>query len=129
MADEFDILDIVYDAVKSAGTDLIIYQRRSLTGEKNDHIVINCLDFNEKEVTGSTPVYVNIFIRHFENGMADEDRMKEVKRKVREALDNIEKFVPAGMYYEFEVAFSGGLGEAKEGFECLTIRLNLIIEK
>ena len=47
MADEFDIIDYVYDAVVAANTGLTVYKDRSITGEANNHIVINHLNLNE----------------------------------------------------------------------------------
>ena len=38
--DEFDAVDIVYDAVAAAGTDIVIYKDASEAGVTNEHIVI-----------------------------------------------------------------------------------------
>lgn len=45
--DEFDAVDIVYDAVAAAGTDIVIYKDASEAGVTNEHIVINHLQLNE----------------------------------------------------------------------------------
>ena len=44
--DEFDAVDIVYDAVAAAGTDIVIYKDASEAGVTNEHIVINHLQLN-----------------------------------------------------------------------------------
>ena len=41
--DEFDAVDIVYNAVAAAGTDVMIYKDKSEAGLTNEHIVIKCL--------------------------------------------------------------------------------------
>ena len=41
MADEFDMIDLVYNCVELANTGLIIYKDNSITGEAENHIVIN----------------------------------------------------------------------------------------
>lgn len=41
MADEFDVLDIVTEAVESAGAGLTVYQGNSAKDEKLEHIVVN----------------------------------------------------------------------------------------
>ena len=45
--DEFDAVDIVYNAVAAAGTDVMIYKDKSEAGLTNEHIVINHLQLNE----------------------------------------------------------------------------------
>ena len=44
--DEFDAVDIVYDAVAAAGTDVMIYKDKSEAGFTNEHIVINHLQYD-----------------------------------------------------------------------------------
>lgn len=127
MADEFDILDIVYNAIESVG--LTVYKQKSVTGEKNDHVVLTIPARNEFRISKKSPLYVNIFIKNFDNGMLNEDKMKEVKREIRRRLENLERVIPKGMYFEYDVLFSQGLGEAKAGFDCCTIRLDISIQK
>ena len=43
--DEFDAIDIVYNAVATAGTEVPIYKDKSESGVTNEHIVINHLEF------------------------------------------------------------------------------------
>ena len=40
MADQFDIVDIVYDAVEPASTGFILYKDRSADGETKNHITV-----------------------------------------------------------------------------------------
>lgn len=127
MADEFDIIDIVYKAVESVG--LTVYKRKSIAGEKDNHLVLTIPVCNEARILNKSPLYVNIFIRNFNNGMPDEDRMREVKREIRQRLENLESFVPKGMYFEYDILFSQNLGESKAGFDCCTIRLDISIQK
>lgn len=50
MADQFDIVDIVYDAVEPASTGFILYKDRSADGETKNHITVRMLPLNETEV-------------------------------------------------------------------------------
>ena len=46
MADQFDIVDIVYNAVEPASTGFILYKDQSGDGEKRNHITIRSLALN-----------------------------------------------------------------------------------
>ena len=100
MADLFDIIDIIHDAVEKAGTGYKTYKKRSEKGVKVNHIVVNTTGVSTKEyVNKSHAVNVNIFTKPFANGMVDVKTTKAAARKVRESLmKNISH--PAGMYFE-----------------------------
>ena len=49
MADQFDIVDIVYNAVEPASTGFILYKDQSGDGEKRNHITIRSLALNGKD--------------------------------------------------------------------------------
>ena len=87
--DEFDAVDIVYNAVAAAGTDVVIYKDKSEAGVNSEHIVINHLQLNEHDFITKVPVNINIFVPLNDNGMNQRQRMKELKRKVRKSLDSI----------------------------------------
>lgn len=127
MADEFDMVDIVYGAVASATGDLTVYKGPSPTGETKDHITIRTLALHEQTAVNKGPVNINVFIRHKEKGIPNRERMKSVVRRLRDALKNIR--APAGMYWKSRIVWSEPLGEAKGGFDCMNIRLEVITEK
>lgn len=127
MADEFDIVDIVFDAVDMAGTGFVLYKDNSATGESGNHITVRMLVLNNLNAVSKAPVNVNLFVKKKKNGMPDRQTMKTAKRKVVAALKNISP--PAGMYWKSRVVWSEPLGEAKEGFDCTNIRLEVITEK
>lgn len=87
--DEFDAIDIVYNAVAAADTDIVIYKDKSEAGVASEHIVINHLQLNELDFINKVPVNINIFVPLNDNGMNRRQRMKELKRKVRKSLDSI----------------------------------------
>ena len=60
--DEFDAVDIVYNAVAAAGTDVVIYKDKSEAGVNSEHIVINHLQLNELDFINKVPVNINIFV-------------------------------------------------------------------
>ena len=84
--DEFDAVDIVYDAVITAKTNVMIYKDASESGVTNEHIIINHLQLNELDFINKVPVNVNIFVPLNENGMPRRQRMKELRRKVRKSI-------------------------------------------
>ena len=85
----FDAIDIVYNAVAAADTDIVIYKDKSEAGVASEHIVINHLQLNELDFINKVPVNINIFVPLNDNGMNRRQRMKELKRKVRKSLDSI----------------------------------------
>ena len=125
--DEFDAVDIVYDAVITAKTNVMIYKDASESGVTNEHIVINHLQLNELDFINKVPVNVNIFVPLNENGMPRRQRMKELRRKVRKSLDSINS--NDGRCKEVTVIWSVPIPELKEGFSCVNIRLEILIDK
>lgn len=126
MADQFDIVDIVYDVVEPTSTGFVLYKDRSGDGETKNHITIRMLTLNETEVVNKGPVNINVFVKKQANGMPDRQLMKGAVRKVKSALRNI--IPPFGMYWKSRIVWSEPLGEAKEGFDCTNIRFEVKIE-
>ena len=120
--DEFDAVDIIYNAVVAAGTDVMIYKDKSEAGLTNEHIVINHLQLNELDF-----INVNIFVPLNENGMPQRQRMKEIKRKVRKSLDSINS--NDGICKEVTVLWSVPMPDLKEKFACTNIRLEILIDQ
>ena len=125
--DEFDAVDIVYNAVAAAGTDVVIYKDKSEAGVNSEHIVINQLQLNELDFINKVPVNINIFVPLNDNGMNQRQRMKELKRKVRKSLDSINS--SDGVCKEVTVLWSVPMPELKEGFACTNIRLEILIDQ
>ena len=125
--DEFDAVDIIYNAVVAAGTDVMIYKDKSETGLTNEHIVINHLQLNELDFINKVPINVNIFVPLNENGMPQRQRMKEIKRKVRKSLDSINS--NDGICKEVTVLWSVPMPDLKEKFACTNIRLEILIDQ
>lgn len=125
--DEFDAVDIVYDAVAAAVTDVMIRKDRSEAGVIDEHIVINHLQLNELDFINKVPVNINIFVPLNENGMTRRQRMKELKRKVRKSLNSINS--NGGNCKEVTVLWSVPMPDLKEGFACTNIRLEILIDQ
>ena len=147
MADEFDIVDLVFTAAEKANTGLIGYKDNSSTGEKNNHYTVRTTGMETKDFVNKAPVVnVNIFIKKFDNGMTNRSAMRDAVRGIKRALgvklkpaswgDIIadidaeinESIIPIGMYFKAKVVWAEPLGEAKEGFDCTNIRLEVITE-
>ena len=125
--DEFDAVDIVYDAVVDADTDIVIYKDASEAGVTNEHIVINHLQLNELDFINKVPVNVNIFVPLNENGMPRRQRMKELRRKVRKSLDSINS--NDGTCKDMTVLWSVPMPDLIEKFACTNIRLEILIDQ
>lgn len=127
MADEFDVVDVVFEAVKAADTGLILYKDSSDTGERRAHITVRSLIVNEKDYVNKANVNVNVFIPKIDrSGMMNRPDMMSVVRNVKRALRKI--LHPYGMYWESRIVWSEPMGEAKEGFDCTNIRLEVVTE-
>ena len=127
MADLFDIVDFVFAAAEKANTGLIGYKDNSPTGEKNNHYTVRTTGMETKTCINKAPVVnVNIFIKKFDNGMTNRSVMKSAERKLRDSFKSISH--PVGMYFKAKVVWAIPMGEAKEGFDCTNIRLEVITE-
>lgn len=126
MADQFDIVDIVYDVVEPASTGFILYKDCSADGEKENHITVRMLPLNETEVVNKGVVNVNVFVKKQANGMPARQLMKRAVRNIKSVLRNIKP--PFGMYWKSQIVWSESLGEAKEGFDCTNIRFEVKTE-
>ena len=56
--DEFDAVDIVYDAVITAKTNVMIYKDASESGVTNEHIVINHIQLSTYEKRHDSPIHL-----------------------------------------------------------------------
>lgn len=126
MADQFDIVDIVYDAVEPASTGFILYKDRSADGETKNHITVRMLALSETDVVNKGPVNINVFVKKQANGMPARQLMKGAVRNIKSALRNIKP--PFSMYWKSRIVWSESLGEAKEGFDCTNIRFEVKTE-
>lgn len=126
MADQFDIVDIVYDAIEPASTGFILYKDRSADGETKNHITVRMLPLNETEVVNKGVVNINIFVKNQSKGKPDRQLMKGTVRNIKSALRNIKP--PFSMYWKSRIVWSESLGKAKEGFDCTNIRFEVITE-
>jgi len=127
MADQYDILDIVTKAVISADTGLNVYQKNSIKNELREHIVVAYLPLNELKVVKKMHVNVNILTNLCSDGLVNLDAQAIIVRKVRKSLESIKP--PVGMYWKSRIVWSESLGEAKTGFDCVNIRMEIKTEK
>lgn len=125
--DEFDAVDIVYNAVNAANIGIVIYKDKSEAGVQSEHIIINHLQLNELDFINNVPVNINIFIPLESNGMNPRQRMKEIKRKVRSSINSVNS--DDGDCKEVTVLWSVPMPDMKEGFACTNIRLEILIDQ
>lgn len=124
---EFDIIDLVYSHVAAAGTGMIVYKDRSLPGEKNNHIVVSSLEYHDLDWNNVLPVNVNIFIALTDNKMPKRSEMSAAVDRVRTELKKIEPV--GGQYRSIDIEGSNRLTGAKEGFDCMNIKVIIETEK
>ncbi|MGL4519312.1 MAG: hypothetical protein ACRCUJ_06470 [Phocaeicola sp.] len=124
--DEFDVIDFVYDAVAAADTGVTIWKDKSDDDTKSEHIVINHLNLNEFSFHNKIHVNVNIFVPLRTNGTYSRTTLKTLRRKVRASIDAINS--GDGNSREVEVLFIEPIPDAKEGFMCLNVRLEVLID-
>lgn len=127
MADEYDVVDIVHDTIEPVCAGFVLYRDRSGDGESKNHVTIRVLALGETRVINKGQVNVNVFVRQQSKGMPARQVMKKIVRDIRSALRDMRP--PLGMYWKSRIAWSESLGEAKEGFDCTNIRLEVITEK
>lgn len=125
--DEFDAVDIVFDAVNAVVTGVPIYKDKSEAGVTLEHIVINHLSLHELDFVNKIPVNVNIFVPLKPNGMYARQRMKELRGKARSSIDSINS--NDGRCKEVKVIWSEPLSDLKEGFACTSIRLEILMDQ
>lgn len=125
--DEFNIIDALFEVV-SASTEMIVYKDRSINGETANHIVINNLQLNEDDYINIVPVNINIFVKNADNGTPDRTTLKITKKAIISAIETLPKTID-GQHFGHEVQFSVRMPEAKEGFDCMNIRVLISTDK
>lgn len=124
---EFDIIDLVYTHVAAADTGMIVYKDRSLPGEMRNHIVVSSLEYHDLDWNNVLPVNVNIFIVLTDNKMPKRSEMSAAVDKVRNELKKIKPI--GGQYRSIDIDGSNRLTGAKEGFDCINIKVVIETEK
>ena len=71
-------------------------------------------------------ININIFVKRPSKGVSDRQLMIETVRGVRFVLRDIKP--PLGIYWKSRIVWSEPMGEAKDGFDCTNIRLEVITE-
>ncbi len=125
--DEFDIVDMVYTHVANANVGMPIFKDRSSTGVEENHIVISGMEYHEFDWRNVLPVNVNIFIKLYENGMTNRTAMKAAKKNIRKELLKIKP--ENGEYQSIELSGSARITGAKEGFDCMNIKVIINTQK
>lgn len=129
MADRFDIIDIIFNAVEKANTGIIGYKSNAADGESRDHFTVRDNGLESKTFINKVPVVnVNVFIQKFDNGMENMNAMKIACRAIEKSLKS-QMIIPEGMYFKAKIVWSLPLGETKKGFDCTNIRLQIITQK
>ncbi len=129
MADIFDIIDIIFhNAVELAGLDgFVLYKKKPAIGEKKNHVTVETTGVMTKDYVNKAPaVNINIFVKLQPNGMIKKGVIEESVRKIKHAINVL--IPPPGMYFKYNIEWTEPLGEVKEGFYGMNIRVSVITE-
>jgi len=123
MADNFDATKIIYNIIKNVGVS--VFKERPPRDQSGEHIIVRSNACNHGEYVNIPQVNVNIFIPKTANGMVNRDRIETIRTAVYTAISSAED--PEGYYCYIDRSFSALIEDAKEGFDCFTIRLELTL--
>ena len=128
MADNFDAVDIIYDAIKSIGVP--VFLDRSPRDQSGEHVVVSSNTCAYDEVVNIPQVNVNIFVPRTSNGMINRTRVKALRTLVYNAVDA----ASPDNYCVIDQVFSAliessRMSSVKEAFDCFTIRYELTLNK
>lgn len=125
MADRFDMEDIIYNAIASK-VSIPVYKGRSADGMRDDHVTIRVLTAIDMNIINRGNVNANIFLKRNSNGSENRQSIKMITRQIKDAIRGLK--APCGMYWQSRIVWSESLDEAKEGFDCMNIRLEINTE-
>ena len=123
MADNFDAVEIIYDAIKNILSGKV-FKDKAPRDQDGEHIVVNSPACNHSEVVNIPQVNVNIFVPKGANGMVDRARIKTLRSSIYTQIDSAS---PSGYYCYIDRSFSALLENVRDGYDCFTIRLELTL--
>jgi hypothetical protein len=125
MADSFDAVEIIQSILGTAVSGASVYKERSTRDDLEAHIVIRSTGTTNLEVVNIAQVNVNIYVPMWANGTVNRQKLKTIRSYIVNLIENAAD--PAGYYCVIDMAFSALLEDAKEGFDCFTIRYELTL--
>lgn len=123
MADNFDAIDIIYDFISSIEEP--VFKIKPPTNQAGTHVVISTLDCNCLTFLNKIPVNVKIFVETGDHGMVNKEALNTLKNSIQTLLQS--GIPPTGIYFNMRQSFIATYVDAKTGFDCVNIRLLLII--
>lgn len=123
MTDNFDAVDIVYNAISSYG--VMVYKDKAPEGVSSEHIVVNSPTSGPSSYgTNDVNVNVNIFIPITAKGMPDRSRFKTIKNAIFSLITSAN---PSGYYCYIDPSFSAFIESSNKAFDCFTQRFLLTL--
>ena len=123
MADNFDAVEIIYDAIKDVLTGRV-FKDKAPRDQSGEYIVINSPSCNHREFVNLPSVNINIFVLKGANGMVDRARIKTLRTAIYPLIKSAS---PAGYYCVIDRSFSALQEDVRDGYDCFTIRLELTL--
>lgn len=124
MADGFDSEEILYNMISGCGVS--VFKGPAPRDQSGDHVVVRAITSTSiPQTVNVVPTAVNIFVPKAPNGMINRSRIKALRTIIMNLIKNASD--PAGYYCKIDQSFSTILEDAKEGFDCFTIRYELTL--
>ena len=125
MADNFDAVEIIYSLISGIGID--VYKDKAPRDVSGEYVVVNspsCNPGNASQSVNIVQANVNIFIPSPAEGMVNRARLKELRTSIYSAIDGAEV---EDYYCWIDRSFSATVEDAREGYDCFTIRYELTL--
>lgn len=123
MADNFDAIQIIHDMISYIGVTL--FQDRAPKDQAGEYIVVRSTECVSREVVNLPSVNVNIYVPRARNSQPNRIRLEAIRTLVYAAMAAATD--PAGYYCVIEQAFSALVEDARDGYDCFTIRYELTL--
>jgi len=124
MANDFDIIDALYDSIENCGV-LVGKGKADLDWieAKTEHIVINNLPLYEGQLLDRVPINLNIYVPKTTSGMVNRTRLKEIENIVTPLIQSAS--LNAG-YFDLRVTFKQIVTD-EPIFDYRNIRYDLVL--
>jgi len=126
MADGFNAVDIIYNVLAPSGVTRYKDKAPRDCGY-TEYIVVNMTTSGpSSQVTNDASVNVNIYLKEMANGMYNRTRFVAIKDQVNALIMSAS---PAGYYFSVDEGFSGFIDGARKGYDCLSLRFVITLNK
>ena len=127
MADNFDAVNIIQNILGTSLSGASVYKDRAPRNVEVEYIVVNSNACNSLDVVNVAQVNVNIFVPHLHDGTVDRQTIRTIRAAAHTAITNAAS--PAGYYCRIDRVFSAPVPDAREGYDCFSLRYELTLNQ